>query len=149
MKIVGVDPGLTGAMALLEDGKLQDLCPMPVLGKRVQGNQVADILRCWEPDVVVVEDIHAMPRGAIASFSLGWSCGVVVGVVQTLQYPLIRIRPNAWKKEMGLTGKSKDDSRLLATEMWPHWAERFRLKKDDGKAEAALIAQAHRQKENQ
>lgn len=144
MNIVGIDPGLTGAMASLVDGKLYDVVPMPVISKKVQGNQLADVLRAWEPDVVVVEDLHAMPRGSIASFSLGWSTGVAVSVVQTLRYPLVMLRASEWKKAMGLIGKDKDASRLLATEMWPSHAEKFKRKRDDGMAEACLIAEAHR-----
>lgn len=132
----------------MEDGHLADVVPMPVLAKRAQGNDIAALFRHWQPDVVVVEDIHAMPRGAIASFSLGWSCGVVVAVTQTLQHPLVRMRPNEWKKIMGLIGKDKDASRLLAIELWPHMAQQFKRKKDDGMAEAALIAEAYRRKES-
>lgn len=151
MRIVGIDPGLTGALALVETiGDAIFLCevePMPVIAKRAQGNQIADLLRHWQADMVVVEDLHAMPRGSIASFSLGWSCGAVVAVVQTLQQPLVRMRATEWKKLVGLIGKSKDDSRLLATELFPAYASEFKLKKDDGKAEAALIAYAYHRKE--
>lgn len=146
MKVVGVDPGLTGGLAHMIDGVLADVVPMPVLAKRAQGNDIACLLRQWNPDVVVVEDLHAMPRGAIASFSLGWSCGVVVAVVQTLQHPLVRMRASEWKKIMGLIGKDKDASRLLATELWPNQADKFKRKKDDGLAEAALIAEAYRRR---
>lgn len=151
MRIVGIDPGLTGALAVMEAAPfatIQDLTPMPILDKKVQGNQVADILRAWKPDMVVIEDLHAMPRGAIASFSLGWSCGVVTGVVQTLSYPFTRLRPNAWKMAVGLRGKDKNASRLLATELWPHWSDSFKLVRQDGNAEACLIAEAFRRKEN-
>lgn len=147
MRIVGVDPGTTGALALLVDGRLTEIADMPVLGKRVQGNQVADLLREWAPDVVVVEDLHAMPRGSIASFSLGWSCGVVVAVVQTLSHPLVRLRATEWKKQLSLVGKDKSASRLLASELFPNAVEQFKRVKDDGRAEAALIAEAYRRKE--
>ena len=88
-----------------------------------------------------------MPRGAIASFSLGWSCGAVHAVVQTLSYPLVKVRPAAWKKDMGLTGKDKDASRLLATELWPKMRGHWKYKKDDGLAEAALIAEWYRRQQ--
>ena len=41
---------------------------------------------------------------------------------------------------MGLRGKPKAASRGMATELFPHIADQFRRVKDDGRAEAALIA---------
>lgn len=148
MRIVGIDPGLTGAIALIDDGQLLAVWDMPVLAKRVQTNPLAHHLRECRADVVVIEDLHAMPRGAIASFSIGYSMGVAVATVQALSLPLVRMRANEWKKYQGLLGKDKNASRLLATERWPGFCDSFRRVKDDGRAEAALIADAYRKKEN-
>lgn len=148
MKIVGIDPGLGGAIALLNGGMLWAMADMPVLDKRVQTNPLAEILRGFQPDVVVLEDIAAMPRGSIASFSLGYTMGVCVATIQGLSLPLVRMRPNEWKKYQGLIGKEKEASRLLAMERWPHFLDSFRRKKDCDRAEAALIADAYRRKEN-
>lgn len=150
MIVVGIDPGVTGGIAWLHTEITGGLCqaePMPVLDKRVQANQIADLLKEHPPDVIVIEDLHAMPRGSIASFSLGYSMGVAVATAQTLRHPLIRMRPTEWKKIMGLTKKDKSASLLLATELWPNWQKTFALKKNDGLAEAALIAEAYRRKE--
>lgn len=147
MKIVGVDPGLGGALAMIQDGFLIWVCDMPVLDKRVQANPIQHMLRHSEPDLVVIEDLHAMPRGSIASFSLGYSMGVVVATVQGLSLPLARMRPNEWKKIQGLSNQDKEASRLLATERWPSFIDSFRLKKHVDRAEAALIADAYYRKE--
>jgi len=56
------------------------------------------------------------------------------------RFRLVRVRPQAWKKKMGLIGKDKTASRGLARELFPQYAERFKLVKHDGLAEAALIA---------
>jgi crossover junction endodeoxyribonuclease RuvC len=146
VRIVGVDPGLTGALALLQDGELTDVVDMPVLDRRVQAPEIVRLLQRWSPTVVVVEEINAMPRGSIASFSLGYSMGTLVAAVQTSSHPLARITPSEWKRIMRLT-RDKNLSRRMATEMWPHKRDEFRLAKHDGRAEAALIAEAYRRRE--
>ena len=148
MKIVGIDPGLTGAIAIIEDHMLMAVYDMPVLNKRAQATPLIRILSKEHPDVVVVEDLHAMPRGSIASFSLGYTLGIIIASVTGLSQPLVRMRPSEWKKIQGLIGKDKNASRLLATERWPSFCDSFRRVKDDGRAEAALIADAYRKKEN-
>lgn len=143
--IVGVDPGVTGAIALMDArGYLFWVADMPVHDSRVDGAAVAELLDLTDT-VCVVENTQPMPKnGSISSFKLGMATGVVLGCIQTLRHPLVRVRPQAWKKTMGLIGKDKDASRGLARELWPHMADEFKLKKHDGRAEAALIAESHR-----
>lgn len=150
MRIVGIDPGVTGGIALLaEGGALRFTVPMPVADSRVIGRDVVSILNSATPHVVVIEDTQPMPKnGSISSFKLGLNTGIVIGVVQAMNLPMIRLRPADWKKAMHLTGKDKDASRGLATELWPSMADNWKLKKHDGLAEAALIAEAHRRNEN-
>lgn len=144
MRIVGIDPGITGGIACLEAGKLTGLVTMPVADGWCSGYDLQDILRLLHPDIVVVEKTQAMPKnGSIASFSLGMNTGIIYGVVETLGYPLTKMRPIDWKRANGLVGKDKKASRALATELWPEWKASFKLVKNDGVAEAALIARAY------
>ena len=140
-KIVGIDPGLGGALALLDAAKLTHLMDMPVFNKRVAGRLVGEQLALWEPDYVVIEDVHSMPKqGVASSFLFGLNTGIVIGAVQATGVPMIKISSGRWKMQMGLRGQPKDASRGLAMELWPHFASAFERKKDDGRAEAALIA---------
>lgn len=143
--VVGIDPGITGALALIHGGKLEAICDMPVDAGRVSGSEVRAILLDWAHDTeiysVVVEDTQPMPKnGSIASFKLGLNTGICLGVVQALGLPLRRARPVDWKRSQGLIGKDKSASRGLACELWPDHSVDFRLVKHDGRAEAALIA---------
>lgn len=141
MNLVGIDPGITGALALFMDGRLHELYDMPVFDGRADGAGIATTLGIWAPDAVFLEWTQPMPKnGSIASYSLGLNSGIVIGVIQTLGLPLHRVRPAAWKLAMGLRGKPKAASRGLATELFPDCAAQFRRVKDDGRAEAALIA---------
>jgi hypothetical protein len=144
VRVVGIDPGVTGGLAVLDGGLLIATCRMPVADSRCSGSILSDLLTGFQPDVVVVEKTQPMPKnGSIASYSLGLNTGIIFGVVETLRHPLVKIRPVDWKRANGLIGKDKNASRALAMELWPDQREQFRLAKDDGKAEAALIARAH------
>jgi len=139
--IAGIDPGITGGLACIHRGKLVAVEAMPVHDGRADGRAIDEMLTEWEPDAVYVENTQPMPKnGSIASFSLGLNTGIVLGVVQANQFRLVRVRPVDWKRKMGLVGKNKDASRGLATELFPEFADRFKRVKDDGLAEAALIA---------
>lgn len=142
---MGIDPGVTGAIAVIHGGHLKAVYDMPINDSRADGAEVAAILNdiAVASDIasVFIEDTQPMPKnGSIASFKLGYNTGVIVGVVQGLSYPLRRVRPVIWKRESGLIGKDKTASRGLATELYPSHAADFRLAKHDGRAEAALIA---------
>ena len=141
--VIGVDPGKSGAIAILTtDGELHELHDMPVTGKVVSSALLADILHLGRRpgSLAVVEDVHAMPgQGVSSMFSFGRSLGCVEGVLGALRIRTIYVSPAKWKGAMRL-GKDKGTSRRLAIERWPAHAQDFARVKDDGRAEAALIA---------
>jgi crossover junction endodeoxyribonuclease RuvC len=141
VKVVGIDPGITGAIAMHEGGRLTTLEDMPVFDTRVDGAEVTSILRAMDPDCVFVENTHAMPRnGSIASFKLGLNTGIVIGVIQSLSHPLFRITPAKWKSKMGVSRLDKNGVRGICREMYPDWASCFARVKDHNRAEAVLIS---------
>ena len=149
--IVGVDPGKTGALALLSDtGNLIAVEDMPVVGPIISPVLLAEIVHNWidpfaEPPygTAVVEDVHAMPKQGVASmFSFGRSLGVAEGVLAGEGLAIQYVSPAKWKRALGLTN-DKGASRRRAIELWPHLGTRFARVKDDGRAEAALIAWWH------
>jgi crossover junction endodeoxyribonuclease RuvC len=147
---VGIDPGQTGGLALISGAELLDVVPMPVIDKEVMGGQIAEILRAWrrsqEEISVCIEQVGSMPKQGVAStFKFGKSFGIALGVVSAMGLPMVRMRPQKWRGIMGLpTPANKNHSRLLSTELWPSMSEHWKLKNQDGKAEAALIAEAAR-----
>lgn len=150
MKILGVDPGLNGAIALLGDGYLavRDIPTAGELKRRVVlGGELAGVVRSWAPDCAVFERVHAMPKqGVSSSFRFGQACGVVEGVIGALQIPIEYVTPNAWKKHFRLTAH-KEDARLLAIQTWPRIADELSRKKDADRAEALLIARYKQERE--
>lgn len=142
--IVGIDPGLTGAIACVTGTELMFVEDMPNFDGRVDTQRLRAILDLSGIEMVVIENVHSMPgQGVASSFKFGRALGAAEGVVGGLYYPHVRLTPQKWKQTMGLIGKDKDASRGLARELWPG-TKFFDRKKDDGRAEAALIAEAWR-----
>lgn len=145
--IIGIDPGFTGGLAIVDDEQLLEVFEMPLhIGKRkrVCGTELsmmlADWRRLYECNHAVVEFVAARPNQGVTSvFNFGMSYGVILGVLDTLGFSVSYAAPQKWKKDLSLDS-SKDSSRALACELWPDLSSLFSLKKDDGKAEAALMA---------
>lgn len=151
--IIGIDPGLDGAIACLIDNELLAVEDMPTFteqrGKKkhrtVNAAGVADIIREMaranlETPTVAIERVWSSPDMGVASaFTFGHGFGIVEAVPLTLGYPIRLVTPNVWKKALGLTS-DKERSRRMATETWPAYSEWFRRVKDADRAEAALIA---------
>jgi len=141
---IGIDPGISGAIAKLNDNNsFIEVYDMPVMqgtGKRQQVN-AAELVRIIRHDggVAYVERVSSFPGQGVASmFSFGTSYGIVLGVLAALQIPIVLVTPQSWKKRAGLTGREKDYCRTLMQQRFPN-AE-LGLKKHIGRADALAIA---------
>lgn len=142
-KVLGVDPGASGALAFLTmEGGISDIEDMPVIGGRVNASLMSNLILAYGPiRMAVIEDVHSMPKqGVTSAFKFGMSFGTVLGVLGAFQVPMTFVQPSVWKKRWGLIGQDKNVSRRRATEQWPSHSDFFKLVKHDGRAEAALIA---------
>ena len=145
MNILGIDPGLSGAFVVLEDGVPIEWGVMPTVvegsSKRINASSLAAIWRNTKIDIAFLENVGAMPgQGVTSMFTFGHAVGAVRGVLGALEIPVRLVTPQAWKKHVGLLNKDKDAARSLAIQMWPDW--RGLDKKGEGQAlaDAALIA---------
>ena len=150
--VIGIDPGISGAIAIFEDGKLDTIIDMPTLkiasGKTMKSHISAiGLVRILETSTlvhnsvhIVIEKVGAMPgQGVTSMFNFGRSAGIIEGVVAALQRPYTYVTPATWTKAVGRAA-GKDASRMRAMELFPSKAELFKRAKDDGRADAALIA---------
>ena len=145
MTVLGIDPGQSGALAMLDrSGRLMAVEDMPVVDGWVSPVLLSHaIFRMTEEygvlDLVVIEKVRSMPRqGVASSFKFGAAWGIVVGLCAT--WPTEQPSPSVWKRHMGLTS-DKDTARAMALELWPGSASLFARKKDADRAEAALLAE--------
>lgn len=139
---LGIDPGGTGAIATLNtNGQLIDVRDMPYLDGMVMANALTGIILNGDGDRVAwVERAQAYPgQGRSSAFKYGTGFGVILGVLGALSIPYQLITPAVWKRKAGLSD-DKAASRRRAIELWPSHAQAFNRVKDDGRAEAALIA---------
>jgi len=146
---LGIDPGTSGAVALLDGNQLIDVWDIPIVevtkGSKTR-KEISAVLLAQELEefrekaTVIVERVSAMPRQGVTSvFGFGRSFGVIEGVVAGLGMPIEYVSPAVWKKHFRL-GREKEDSRAMALNIWPGMATKFARKKDADRAEAALIA---------
>ena len=151
MKIIGIDPGLSGAIAILENNKVLNIFDMPVMpeGKKnkrqLNSAQLVNLIKGSingkEEIAVVVEQVNAMPgQGVTSMFNFGQTFGAIKGVCAALELPIFFVRPSKWKKHFELINLSKDASRTKAIEMYPLISSQLSKKKDVNKSDAILIA---------
>ena len=140
---LGVDPGKTGALAFLDGRNLIDVVDMPPLTGHALGSAIADLVADFAPLEISeawVEKVASMPRQGVRSvwtFAEGY--GAILGSLGAQRIPVHHVTPAVWKKAAGIP-KDKDVARQRACELWPAESARFARKKDDGRAEACLIA---------
>ena len=151
MKIIGIDPGLSGAIAVLENVKVLSLFEMPVMAegkknkRQLNSAQLVNIIKentnGDEEIAVIVEQVNAMPgQGVTSMFNFGQTFGAIKGVCAALGLPIFFVRPSKWKKHFELINSSKDASRTKVIEMYPSFSKQLAKKKDVNKSDAILIA---------
>jgi len=144
-RLIGVDPGVSGAIVMLEDGVPIEWMAMPTMkvgsATRVNASALAEFLKDSYGDHVYIEQVGAMPgQGVSSMFSFGHSTGTVMGVLGAIGIPHTLVTPQAWKKAAGLIGKDKDAARSRAIQLWPDWREMDLKGRGQALADAALIA---------
>ena len=151
MKIIGIDPGLSGAISILENKKVLKIFDMPVMSegkknkRQLNSAQLVNIVReninNNEEIAVVVEQVNAMPgQGVTSMFNFGQTFGAIKGVCAALRLSIYFVRPSKWKKHFELINSSKDASRTKVIEMYPYLSNQLSKKKDVNKSDAILIA---------
>ena len=151
MKVIGIDPGLSGAIAILENNKVLNIFDIPVMSegkknkRQLNSALLVSLLReniIENEDVaVVVEQVNAMPgQGVTSMFNFGQTFGAIKGVCAALNLSIFFVRPSKWKKHFDLINSSKDSSRTKAIEMYPKLSNQLAKKKDVNKSDAILIA---------
>lgn len=149
MTILAIDPGAKGALAFFDPdaGTLEIVDTPTVEVKRgakvkteISAQMLAAIIQARKPSQAVVEKVGAMPgQGVSSMFQFGRGVGMIEGVLAALQIPVTYVAPQSWQKSVGARS-GKDGNRQRAAELFPAYASNFARAKDDGRADAALMA---------
>ena len=151
MRIFGIDPGLSGAIAVLENEVVLDIIDLPVMAEGKKNKRqlnsallvelLKENLKNNHEIMVVIEQVNAMPgQGVTSMFNFGQTFGAIKGVCAALNLPIFFVRPSKWKKYFELINSSKDSSRTKVIEMYPSLSSQLAKKKDVNKSDAILIA---------
>jgi len=145
---LGIDPGFSGALAWLDLGGDLRIEDVPTLagernGKTKRDMDIAALVELVErhrPAFAVVERVGAMPgQGTSSMFAFGKGFGSILGVLAALRVPVELVTPATWKQTLAVPA-GKDGARLRASQLLPAQCGHLRRAKDDGRAEAAMLA---------
>ncbi len=157
MRVIAIDPGVTGACAIDDELGLRLFDPPTYFverkiysGKRKGKTSkkthfdlkaLADLIPDGDSAQMIIEDVAAMPgdgKAQLSSLMLGK--GIYLGICATKGYSINYVKPAIWKKKLGLLkGATKEDSRQLALKLFPQMSEQLKLKKHSDRAEALLM----------
>lgn len=148
ISILGIDPGVTGAVSAFIDGDMISVLDLPMIKvkvgkgfrKQLVPGTLADMLdKCPPGTTAFLEQVSSRPgEGAVGAFSFGRGFGQIEGVLAALSIPFTLVHPQKWKKAVGCAA-DKGLARMMATRLFPTFASQFARVMDDGRAEAALI----------
>lgn len=147
--VIGIDPGLSGAVAIIntETNDLETVFDMPL--SKIKGRK--DVLDAYSLNLmlspfmsrthfVIIEEVNAMPKqGVVSTFRFGFVTGIVHGIVASYLTEIKTVKPSIWKILMKLS-HDKSESLNSAIQLFPSHSHYFNRKKDDGRAEACLLA---------
>ena len=133
MFIIGIDPGISGAICFFESDIIKDVIEMPVMAdgkknkRQINGPQIVNEIQKRIENIpkknifVVVEHVSAMPgQGVTSMFNFGQSFGVIKGICSALKLPIYFVRPVKWKKYFNLIKTDKESSRSKAIQIFPY-----------------------------
>lgn len=148
---IGIDPGLSGAVAQIVwkpdfEGTRVDDIPVAVVKATKRDYLLAEMYKLFArpgQKVAIVERQIAMPRQASTStFTTGRGQGIIEGLLTGLAIPYEMVDPAKWKKALGIPpGSDKGASRVMAMRLFPQLAGQLARVKDDGRADALLLAE--------
>jgi len=150
MRVLGVDPGISGGLAVVEitDGGapvLVECIDIPAIGsgakERVDVAAIRNFVDRHAPIRALIERAQAMPKqGASSGFKYGRAVGAIEATIALCSIPVEIVEPTAWKRFWKLPGKDKEGARQKALQLFPTAHAALARKKDHGRAEASLIA---------
>lgn len=149
MIIAGIDPGKTGALAITYPDGFVECFDVPVV--KLKGKEVpawhqwrsvwAVAMVMANVEQVVIEDVSARPgQGVTSMFSFGRTLGFAHAIAVSAGCSVRFVTPAVWKGKLGLLNSSKGASREKATALYPKARDLLGRVKDDGRAEAILLA---------
>lgn len=99
MKVLGIDPGVKGALCII-DTDTNDIFthPISLLDGRIDVKAIGQFLFQHKPDIAYIEQVHGMPKhSSKGNFTFGLNHGLVLACVYMLEIPTVFVAPVTWK----------------------------------------------------
>lgn len=153
MRVIGIDPGLSGALAVVSGvtGSLtvEAVHDLPTYAEKTSTGKVrrhidpvalAELISDIGPvDRVQCERMIAPPGvSGMAAFSMGATMATIAATLRMARVPYRLVTSNVWKRALDAPA-DKEAARLYAGRLFQS-SEHWQRKKDHNRAEAALIA---------
>ena len=148
MKVLGIDPGIHGGLAVLEivgrDIALIDVIDVPITGSGAKQSVDPILLQEWlqryGPRHAFLERGQVRPlQGSSSGFKYGRCIGALEATLLLCAVPLVVVEPSRWKRHFHLQGADKEGARQLTIRMFPREHRFFARRKDHNRSEAVLI----------
>jgi hypothetical protein len=136
-RYIGIDLGKQGAIAVMDaDDMSVRVYDMPgtIEEKRAILSEIGSVKCAW-----IEKPFFPRMIGIKNAVTIAQAYGEMKACLFYAGVPTFEVAPAIWKKHFGLS-TDKDASRALAGQTFPDQADLWKLKKQDGRAEAALIA---------
>lgn len=157
MIIIAIDPGLSGAAAImgLMSREFLDIVDLRTVAdgenRQIDAAHLAGLLERYEPDHAVIENVQPMPSipgkdgqrramGAASAFRFGLSCGIIRGVIRAYEIPVTMVHPQSWQRHFELSGADKRPHLQAIRRLYPSAAKFITRAGHDGRADAGLMA---------
>lgn len=153
MIVLGIDIGVTGAMAAVDSRGTASIVDLPTEGiggdrvvkRKVSATGLRDAIWHYvapgEVAIAIIEDVHmGIGKGGAARSSLDLNRGRIEAVLDLLRIPTHVVQPRTWKRFYGMAGSDKAPSLEIARTLYPLQAGMLKRVKDHNRAEALLLA---------
>lgn len=147
--IEGIDPGLTGALCVLDfelfhlhlwDTPTVEVRVGDKIRKRCDPEAYAKAIGHFPLDYGTIENVQSLPSdGHVGAFTFGKVTGIAIGIHAGMDIPLASVSPAKWKMQMRVPA-DKEAAKRRASELFPQCTAAWGRAMDHGRAEAAVIA---------
>jgi crossover junction endodeoxyribonuclease RuvC len=148
VNILAFDPGLSGALAIVDEHRVVFVDDLPVhqirAGKKIRAELdiggLREMLVAQAIDHVFIEKVSARPgQGLTSMFRFGLATGQLIGLMAGLRLPYTTITPQRWQRLAGC-GPAPDEARRRAGQLYPEAVPQLTRRRDSGRADAILLA---------
>ena len=156
MNFAGIDPGISGAASFFIENNIVSFdTPFYYIqksGSKRREYDIQNMVKIFdfvkpEEYIIAIESVHSFPKeGPAGAFQFGKGFGIWLGILATKKIPYELITPQAWKKEFGLIGQTKEAAIQKVQQLFPSADLSDTKEQQLGRSDSILISEFIRRK---